>query len=358
MLKVWHRKHDGWWYVTLSESGGRKQIKLVKAPDDREGKKKAEAQLLVELKDRDYEPDVTLDAEVSWITVAHVLDGFLKHSEQEHDPTTSGWYRNFFASFKEMWGRLKFRRLKKRHVRAWLRKKKYNPTSQNRAIGAIQRAFAWAVEEEHISKSPIAHMKKPKSLVRDRVLTPDERALILASIGDAYFRDYVAGLTLTGARPGEVARVCPAMVNLDVGVWVFEKHKTAKKTGRPRIIYLSPEALELTRRLMGGKPADEPLFLNTRGHPWSRNAVRIRFRRLRKKYPELKGVIAYTYRSSFATDALEAGVPDATVAQLLGHSNTSTLHKFYARLSHKVEHLQDAAKRATRSEDDTRPGTP
>ena len=51
------------------------------------------------------------------------------------------------------------------------------------------------------------------------------------------------------------------MVNLEVGVWIFEKHKTAKKTGRPRIIYLCPEALELTKRLGEGKPADEPLFL-------------------------------------------------------------------------------------------------
>jgi hypothetical protein len=29
MHKVWHRAFDGWWYVTLRESGQRTQVKLV-----------------------------------------------------------------------------------------------------------------------------------------------------------------------------------------------------------------------------------------------------------------------------------------------------------------------------------------
>src|SRR5262249_51319847 len=117
------------------------------------------------------------------------------------------------------------------------------------------------------------------------------------------------------------------------------KHKTAKKTGRPRIVYLCPAAVELSKRLIEQCQDDGPIFRNTRGRPWTKNAVLIRFCKLRKKHPQLKGVIAYTYPSSFATDALEAGVPDATVAALLGHTNTNTLHRFYARLSHKIDHL-------------------
>lgn len=108
-----------------------------------------------------------------------------------------------------------------------------------------------------------------------------------------------------------------------------------------------PEALELTRELIARHP-EGPLFLNSRGKPWTCNAVRIRFRNLRKRHPELKGIVAYSYRSSFATDALESGVPDATVAALLGHTNTATLHKHYARLSGRLDHLKDAAGKASR----------
>lgn len=166
-------------------------------------------------------------------------------------------------------------------------------------------------------------------------------------------------MTLTGCRPAEVAKVRKDNVNLERGLWVLPKHKTAKKTGRPRIIYLCPQALELTKKLVLRCPDDGPLFRNSRGVPWTGNAIRTRFRRLRKKHPELKGVIAYTYRASFATDALEAGVPDASVAALLGHTNTDTLHRFYSRLSQKVDHLKEAAAKATRPEADaSRRGIP
>jgi integrase len=242
-------------------------------------------------------------------------------------------------------------------VKTWLKEKSYNPTSQNRAISAVKRAFNWAVEEEHIARNPVGHIRKPTSLERDRVLTTEERQLILPSIKDECFRDFLAGMSLTGCRPGEVARVAAEGIDLERGLWTFEKHKTAKKTGRPRVVYLCPEALELTRRLLAKNPVG-PIFRNTRGMPWTRNAIRVRFRNLRDKHPELKGVIAYTYRSSFATDALEAGVPDATVSALLGHTNTATLHKFYARLSHKVDHLKEAAAKATQDRQGARVAPP
>ena len=42
--------------------------------------------------------------------------------------------------------------------------------------------------------------------------------------------------------------------------------------------------------------------------------------------------IAYGYRHGFATDAA-AGVPDAQVARLLGHSSTVMLHRHYSHLA-------------------------
>jgi integrase len=47
-------------------------------------------------------------------------------------------------------------------------------------------------------------------------------------------------MTLTGCRPGEIARVTAADVDVDRGLWVLKKHKTAKKTGKPRLVYLCP----------------------------------------------------------------------------------------------------------------------
>jgi integrase len=346
MQKVWHRQFDGWWYLTLREAGGRKQIKLVKGPDDRETKAVAERQAVQELAARQHVEDAGESAP-SWATAGHVVRAFLKHSDREHSTDTAKWHRNLLTPFVEMFGKVRLTRLRKRHVRAWVEAKKYNPTSANRAIGALKRAFNWAVEEEYIPRNPIAHVRKPKALVRDRTLTPEERSLILAAIRGPAFRLFVNALTLTGCRPGEVARVTAADVDLEHGLWVLREHKTAKKTGRPRVVPLVPEAVELTRQLLEAHP-EGPLFRNSKGKPWTRNAVRIRFRNLRKKHPQLKGIVAYTYRSSFATDALEGGAGDASVATILGHTNTSTLHKHYARLSGRIGHLREEAAKALR----------
>jgi integrase/recombinase XerC len=327
------------------QKGKQRQIRLFRGPDNKDARKKAESLAIEELAARQH--DIDLPAVASWMTVSHVLDGFLRFSKEEHEPPTYDQYERFFKLFrKKNRGDLRISQLKKHHVTEWLKERKYNATSQNRAISALKRAFSWAVQEEHIPRSPIEHMTKPQSVARDRILTPDERTLILTSIKEECFREYVSILTLTGCRPGEAARVTAADVFVDRGIWYFEKHKTSKKTGKPRVIYLCPEALEITKRLIAKYP-EGPLFRNTRGKQWTRNAVRIRFRKLRKKHPELKGIVAYSYRSSFATDALENGVADATVAALLGHTSTATLHRFYARLSHKVAHLQDAAAKAT-----------
>lgn len=341
MHKVWYRASKGSWFVTFHEGGQRKQLRLVKAPKTREGRKLAEAQLLRELKAR---PEIEESStSPRWITVAHVIDAFLKHSKEEHDPDTATWYAFMCATFKAKWGKLRVTQLRKRHVRRWLKESKYNPTSQNRALGCVKRAFNWAVEEEHILRNPIAHVRKPRFVTRDRILEPGERELILSAIRDESFRDFILGMSMTGCRPGEVASVTRENVSLQHGVWILPKHKTAKRTGRPRIVYLSPAALALTTRLMAKHP-EGPIFRNYRGgKPWSRNAIRQRFKRIRQKFPQLAGVVAYTYRSSFATDALEKGIPDATVAELLGHSGTGTLHRFYNKLSAKVTHLRNAA---------------
>ena len=105
---------------------------------------------------------------------------------------------------------------------------------------------------------------------------------------------------------------------------------------------------ELTRRLAERHP-EGPLFRNSRGKPWTRNAIRCRFRQLRRKLPHLKGVVSYTYRHSYATDALEQGVGVAQVAEFLGHTSTDMVMQHYQHLLEKREHLLQSARQATQA---------
>jgi site-specific recombinase XerD len=104
------------------------------------------------------------------------VSGFLAHSSKEHDADTAAWYQALLVPFRARLGKLPATRLRKKHVHGYAKKRYENPTSQNKVVGAIKRAFAWATEEDHIRKNPIAHVRKPhKCRPRDRVLEPAER---------------------------------------------------------------------------------------------------------------------------------------------------------------------------------------
>ncbi|MBI3408182.1 MAG: site-specific integrase [Planctomycetes bacterium] len=269
----------------------------------------------------------------SHLRVAVVCDLFLDFSEKHHIPDTFHGYQDFLQDFCEKYGTLLARDLKPLHVSRWLDAHPGWNGSRRNAIVAVKRVFNWADAEGVLQPNPIKAVKKPPQRHRDRVLTPEERKEIHASIKDQSFRDFVFAMEETGARPGEVRNVTAAHVNLDLGLWIFKDHKTAKRTGKPRIIYLTPALLELTRRLVEKYP-EGPLFRGPRSKQgFSRNGVRCRFRILREKLPHLAGVISYTMRHSFATQALVNGVGIAHVAELLGHVDTSMVSQHYAHLA-------------------------
>ena len=139
-------------------------------------------------------------------------------------------------------------------------------------------------------------------------------------------------------------------VDLKNEMWVFppSEQKTGEKTGKPRIVFLTPTALDVTRRLMEQNPVG-PICCNARGRPWTRSSIRLRFARLRTR---LKGQLpedlcAYQFRHTFATNALRRGVDPITVAELMGHSDTTMVMKHYSMLSQRVQHLRDMAEKAT-----------
>ena len=90
-----------------------------------------------------------------------------------------------------------------------------------------------------------------------------------------------------------------------------------------------------------------PLFRGNRNHKGSsRNGIRCRFRRLRAKLPHLKGVVSYTARHTYTTEALTNGVGLLEVAELLGHKSTEMVQQHYSHLDQKTQHMLEAAKKA------------
>jgi integrase len=197
------------------------------------------------------------------VRVATVCDLFLDYSEKHHAEGTYRGYRDYLQDFCELYGTLLAKDLKPLHVTRWLDTHPGWKGSRRNAVIAVKRAFNWADAEGVLQPNPVKAVKKPPQRHRDRVLTFEEREEILRAIPDRHFREFVFAMQETGARPGEVRRVTAAHVNLDLGVWAFKEHKTAKRTGRPRVIYLTPAMVELTRRLVEKYP-EGPLFRGPR----------------------------------------------------------------------------------------------
>jgi site-specific recombinase XerD len=63
--------------------------------------------------------------------------------------------------------------------------------------------------------------------------------------------------------------------------------------------------------------------------------IRDRVWRFRQCVPHLKGLIAYAYRHSFATDLLVNGVGIAQVTELLGHTSTDMVMRHSYTFPHR-----------------------
>lgn len=330
--KPWFRSSTDSWYVEING----KQVLLAKG---KANKAKAEAtyhRLMAGL----------TPATSSGMATAVLCDLFLDFSQANNAAPTYAWHKHYLTLFCGEHGAIPCTEIKPFHLTRWLDSNKAWKGARRSAQAIVKRAFSWGKGEGLIAADPLAHVKNPPINRRERVITAEERTQILAAIKDKPFKQFVTALLGTGCRPSEVAKVSMSNVNVELGVWIFQKHKTSKKTGKPRVVYLSPDMLERTKEQMAKHPTG-PLFPNTRGKVFSKNAWRCRFRRLREKFPNLRGVVAYCCRHSFATDALVNGVGIAQVATLLGHSNTNMVATTYSHIAANVAHMREAAAKAT-----------
>jgi integrase len=166
---------------------------------------------------------------------------------------------------------------------------------------------------------------------------PVHEKVLLVTRGD--WRAVIQFLWLTGCRPSEAAGLVTSAVDWPTGVVMVRDHKT-RRHGKQRHLFLCPEAVALLKA-QREKHGEGLLFRGKGGKPFSRQAFTMKFGRISERIGHK--VTSYGYRHTFATRALTSGVPDATVAALLGHAGTTMLHRHYSHICSQARHLRDAA---------------
>jgi integrase len=272
--------------------------------------------------------------------VKAVIDAFLADAEGRTKAKTMRVYRYFLSPFADAHGELLVDALKPTLAEAYSRKPGWKPQTRHGFLTTLVTALRWARRAGMTDCNPLLGVRKPPKVSRgmEALLTPEEYAQLLDAATPP-FRLFLKVLYASGARPGEVTSITAENFDAGAGLVRLAEHKTAHK-GFRRVIYLTPEAVALLVR-QRERYRSGPLLRNSRGEAWTENAIGSAMRRTRER-AGIPHAVAYGLRHTFATDALANGVPDAQVAELLGHQGTTILHRHYSHLGAKVEALRGA----------------
>ena len=388
--KPWYRKSRRAWFVTLDGQ----QIKLGTTKDE----------ALSRYQDLLARPEKRVVPSGSLLAI---IDVFLDWCQKHRAPDTYEWYRSRLELFAKKHPNLRAADLRPFHVQQWIDEMDVSRGTKRNYCRSIKRCMRWAKKQGHIDLNPIADLEQPKGGKREVVVTQGEFDEILSLTVDDTFRDLLIVTWETGCRPQESLRVESRHVDLTNQRWIFSE--TESKTDTPRIVYLTDEALAITRRLLLRYPKG-PLFRNVNGKPWTTDAVNCAFTRVqikigrrmleegvsnrpkdrRRKYvvvddDEVREFVTtlnplrqsgerksdaklmnearrkltyrkakqvgpkyslYALRHTWMNRLLIKGVDSLTVAFLAGHSDPSTLAKVYAHLSQNPAYLLDQVKKA------------
>lgn len=306
------------------------------------------------------------------ITVNEAAGKFLASIAGDVAPATLNLYRLYVNRFVELHGELELGQVTPAIVRAW--GKTYHP------VQAVQRLLSWCHREARlIDVNPLAGMRKVPRGRRLRVLPPAD-LVRLCRAASRKFREFVIALQETFARPHEMRNADWQSLrtaglqsaeddDLTAGraFLFFDRFKGDRRRRDSTAVRVIPISPRLGRLLVRLRRRDDRLhghiLLNNRGTPWSVNAVRCAFRRLRARAGLVadgrgENVVAYSLRHSGATAAVVAGVPIADLAGALGHSDIRMTYRYVhlspAFLADVVKRME-RAKRARSSKND-RPG--
>jgi integrase len=136
----------------------------------------------------------------------------------------------------------------------------------------------------------------------------------------------------TGIRPSELRTVTIDEFDRENRQWLLWRHKVVHRTGRPKVVPLATEAVfQLCLRSAGDRPGEKALFLNSQEEPWTYNALRLRWYRLRNSLKLDRRFTLYCLRHWFVTVALESGESEAMVGELAGHVDRGSID-FYKQI--------------------------
>jgi len=222
-------------------------------------------------------------------------------------------------------------------------------TTINREYNALQAMFKKAVSWGLIESNPCKEVKRYKidaSRKTANYFTAQQVDLILYKSEGTYLHDPILLDVHTGLRKAEL--IFLQWADLNFATWTAtvqakDELHWQPKSGKFRVVPIPGPCHKMLLELKA-KTLSPFVFANSMGGPRRNNLTRDIRRFLSKMGLYSKGVGWHTFRHTYASHLVMKGTPLKSVAELLGHKDSSTTeiysHLSQSHLAEMVERLE------------------
>lgn len=201
-------------------------------------------------------------------------------------------------------------------------------------LGHLRNALSWAHKRGLIRRAP--YIERPaQPAPKERYLTRGEIDRLLAADCAPHIRLSIILLLTTACRVGALLDLTWDRVDMERGQIALRTDFSGPRKGRATVPINDTARAALAQ---AREAALSPFVIE-----WGGKQVKSIKRGFAAAVKDagLEGVSPHVLRHTCAVHMAEAGVPMARISQYLGHTNTTTTERVYARF--QPDHLRDAA---------------
>lgn len=260
---------------------------------------------------------------------------------EQHSTKTMAQYQRHVRSLFDFLNK-DFRDITSEDIKYYLaimsKTRHWKASTTNNTRKFIKTFFAWANENEYISKDPFVKIKSFKTsqpmkctlseteveAIRDKASTPSELAIV----------DF---LNATGLRVSELCLLDRNDIDFQTGtVSVY-----APKTKTHRTVFMDAKAQKHLADYYAIRTDQNPsAFATDQGVRIYPNKIEMLLRKLSASAGITKHVTVHTFRKTLASRLFRRHVDLLTIATILGHSSTATTEKYYISVDSDAIHHQ------------------